>query len=456
MPSVHEPVLIVEDERAQREAMMDHLRRAGHPVEGVATGRDALEALARRPFAAVITDLRLPDLSGLEVIRRAHELDEELGLMLVTAYATVDSAVEALRLGAHDYLLKPLMLDEVETRLANLLRTRDLLRDNARLRQALGVQRDDAELVADSPAMRDVVAWIRRAAAVRANLLITGETGAGKEVVARAVHRLGPTAAQPFQAINVASIPDSVLESELFGHEKGAFTGADRRREGLLRAAGDGTVLLDEVAELSPALQAKLLRALEDHQVRPVGSDVSVPFQARLIAATNRDLQAFIADGRFREDLFFRLNVMAIHVPPLRERREDLPRLVRDLVTRHAHRMGLAVPVIAADVLRALASHPWRGNVRELSNLMERALIQADDGRIDLTHLPAEVQASTGQGLSLADATARFERAHIRLALELCDGNRERTAKELGVSPATLYRKLNELGVRDSESRDTR
>ncbi len=449
MPAVHEPVLIVEDERAQREALQDHLRRAGHTVEGAATGTEALEALARRPFAALITDLRLPDLSGLEVIRRAHELDEELGLMLVTAYASVDSAVEALRLGAHDYLLKPLMMDEVETRLANLLRTRELLRDNARLRRALRAHRDDTELVADSAAMHDLAAWIRRAAGIRSTLLVTGETGAGKEVVARAVHRLGPWAAQPFQAINVASIPESVLESELFGHEKGAFTGADRRREGLLRAAGEGTVLLDEVGELSTALQAKLLRVLEEHHVRPVGADASVPFQARLIAATNRDLRALIQEGRFREDLYFRLNVMTLHVPPLRDRRDDIPRLVHDLVLRHSRRMGVAPPVVAAEAVRALTQHTWRGNVRELSNVLERALIQADDGRIELPHLPPDVQAAGEQGLSLVEATDRFERAHIRLTLQLCEGNRERTAKELGVSPATLYRKLNDFGVRE-------
>jgi len=444
-----EPILVVEDERAQREALIEYLLRAGYAVEGVATGTDALIALAHRPFAALVTDLRLPDLTGLEVLRRARELDEEMGLMLVTAYATVDSAVEALRVGAHDYLLKPVMLDELESRLQKLLAWRDLVRDNAHLRRALQAGRGPSDLVTTSAPMREVSAWVRRAAASKTTVLITGETGVGKEVVARAIHAQGPTRAHPFQAINVASIPENVLESELFGHERGAFTGADKRREGLLRAAGQGTVLLDEVGELSPGLQAKLLRTLETHEVRPVGSDVSMPFQARVLAATNRDLRALIAEGRFREDLFYRLNVVTIHVPPLRERPDDIPTLVHDLLARHARNMALPLPVVSAEAMRALTRHAWRGNVRELSNVLERTLIVADDGRLEPEHLPPEVQAAVAPSLDLSQAVDRFERAHIRLALKVCEGNRERTAKELGISPATLYRKLNELGVRD-------
>ena len=255
-------ILVVEDERAQRDALAQYLGRLGHPVTAVATGEEAVGLLQGGSYAILITDLRLPGMSGLDVVRRAHELDEELGVLLMTAYASVESAVEALRVGAHDYLLKPLIFEEVARKVRGLIEQRELKRENARLRRAVQ-QRRRVELVADSPAMREVLDWVRRAAASRSLVLITGETGTGKEVVARLVHELGPDRDQPFLAVNLAAVPEGMVESELFGHERGAFTGAERRREGILRAAGSGSVFLDQIAEMSPAVQAKLLRALE-------------------------------------------------------------------------------------------------------------------------------------------------------------------------------------------------
>jgi len=443
-------ILIVEDERAQRDALAQYLGRLGHPVTALATGEEAVGLLARGSHAILITDLRLPGMSGLDVVRRAHELDDELGVLLMTAYASVESAVEALRVGAHDYLLKPLILEEVARKVRGLLEQRELKRENARLRRA--VQQRRVEPVADSPAMREVLDWARRAAASRSLVLISGETGTGKEVVARLIHDLGPDRDQPFLAVNLAAVPEGMVESELFGHERGAFTGADRRREGILRAAGSGSVFLDEIAEMSQAVQAKLLRALEAREVQPLGSDSVVPFEARILVATHRDLPALVRDGRFREDLFYRLNVLPIHLPPLRERPEDIPGLVQELLERHAGRTGTASPEVTPEAMRALCQHPWRGNVRELSNVLERALILAGDGRIGLEQLPSDVREVAPAPLALQEAVDRSERAHIAMVLRLCDGSRERAASELGISPATLYRRLERLGLKGAGS----
>ena len=450
MSAAGDRVLVVEDERAQREALAQYLGRAGYAVTAVASGEEAAERLAGEPFAVLLTDLRLPGVDGLAVVRRARERDEETGVLLMTAFASVESAIEALRIGAHDYLLKPLILEEVARKVGRLIEHRALVRENARLRRALQAAAGPLDFVAASPAMKEVAEWVRRAAASRATVLVTGETGTGKEVVARAIHQRGPDREQPFLAVNVAALPEGTVESELFGHEKGAFTGADRRREGLLRAGGSGTVFLDEVAELPTATQAKLLRALESHEVQPLGSDATTTFEARIVAATNRDLAAAAREGRFREDLYYRLNVLHIRLPPLRERPEDIPGLVNALLTRHAARSGTSAPSVTPDALKAICLHSWRGNVRELANVLERALILADEGRIDIDQLPDDVREAGAPRLSLPDAVDRFERSHIALVLRLCEGNREQAAEELGISPATLYRRLERLGLKGS------
>ena len=437
-------LIVVEDERAQRDVIARALSRRGHVVDAAASGEEALDLLSRGSYSLLVTDLRLPGIDGLALIRRAHELDDEIGLLLTTAYASVESAVEALRLGAHDYLLKPLILEELVTKAENLLSQRELARENARLRRMLQAREGGDEIVAVSPAMREVVAWVKRAAASRATVLITGESGTGKEVVARAIHRQGQVPDEPFLAVSLAAVPEGLVESELFGHERGAFTGAERRREGILRAASRGTVFLDEVAELPPSVQAKLLRAMEAREVQPLGSDRPVPFEARLLAATHRDLAAMVAAGRFREDLYYRLNVVAIHVPPLRERPEDVPALVGQLLARK----GAPAASVTREALVTLCQHPWRGNVRELANVLERALILAEDGRIEVEHLPLDIRGSAGPGLGLEEAVARFERSHLSLVLRLCDGSRERAAEALGISAATLYRKLERLGLK--------
>lgn len=375
-----------------------------------------------------------------------------MGVLLVTAWASVDSAVEALRLGAHDYLLKPLIFEEVGRKVAGLIEHRELVRENARLRRLLQERAPSSEVVAESPAMREALEWARRAAGSRSTVLLTGESGTGKEVLARAIHAMGPWSEEPFLAVNVSAVPEALAESELFGHERGAFTGAERRREGILRAAGGGTVFLDEIGELPPTIQAKLLRALESREVQPLGSDRPLRFEARILTGTNRDLTSLVADGRFREDLYYRLNVVRIEVPPLRERPEDVPPLIRHLLRRHALTAGVPVPSVTPEAMRALSQNPWRGNVRELSNVVERALILADDGRVDLPQLPIDVREAVGLHLDLAEAIDRFERSYIALALQLCGGSREKAAEELGISPATLYRRLERFGLKGKDA----
>ncbi|MEQ8762865.1 MAG: sigma-54 dependent transcriptional regulator [Planctomycetota bacterium] len=444
-------ILVVEDERAQRMAIATYLQKTGYEVVAVETAEEALERLSHISFSVLLTDLRLPGIDGLTLIRRARDLDDDLGVLLTTAYASIDSAVEALRCGAHDYLLKPLILEEIGRKIDGLLQQRELLRENARLRRALNERQPGEELVSGSRAMKGILDWVQRAAAAQSTVLVTGETGTGKEVVARAIHRLSQHADEPFLAINLAALPEAMAESELFGHEKGAFTGAERRRDGVLRTAGRGTVFLDEIAELPLPGQAKLLRALEAREVQPLGEDRAVPFEARIIVATHRDLEERVREGEFREDLYYRFNVIRIHVPPLRERLEDIPALAHHLLKRHAARSGTAIPQVAADAMRALCTNRWRGNVRELSNVLERAMILADDGRIDLEQLPPDIRGEVGPTLNLTEAVAGFERGHIAMVLRLCDGNRERAAAELGISPATLYRRLEKLALKSSE-----
>ena len=441
-------LLIVEDEPRQRDALVKFLHRRGYEVEAFEAGEPALEALRERHFAILLTDLRLPGVDGIEVVRRAKQIDERIGALITTAYASVDTAVEALRVGAHDYLLKPLFFEELERKISHLLEHRDLERQNAQLRAMVATSTLGNEVIGISDGMAEVRDWIGRAAPTTATVLITGETGTGKEVVAHAIHALGPNAEHPMLAINVAALPRDTVESELFGHVRGAYTGADHARDGILRAAGSGTVFLDEIGDLDPEIQAKLLRALEARQVMPLGSDRAIPFEARILAATHRNLAQRVADGRFREDLFYRLNVLEVPIPPLRDRPEDVPPLTDHLLAKLARRNGVAAPRITPAAMRMLCRYRWPGNVRELANVLERGAILAAGGELDRDHLPADVRGEAGDDLSLAPAVARFERDHIALVLRMCDGHRDRAARELGLSPATLYRRLEKLDLK--------
>ncbi len=451
-------ILVVEDEQRQRDTLVRHLTRDGFDVVDAASGEAAFEELGKRTFQGLVTDLRLPGASGIDVVRRAHEYDEQLPAIVMTAFASVDTAVDALRAGAHDYILKPLFFEELSRKLRRGIEHRELMRENTRLRSALREVGDGApSFVGDTPAAHRVVDWIKRASKIDSIVLITGETGTGKEIIARSIHEHGPHAKEPMLTVNVAALPENMVESELFGHEKGAFTGAQRQRDGILRAAGRGTVFLDEIGELPLDLQAKLLRALEAREVLPIGSDRPVSFEARIVCATHRDLRKLIADDKFREDLYYRLNVVQIDSPPLRERRDDIPGLAKHIIGKLAGRRGVEAPVIEPDAIRALCAYRWPGNVRELSNVLERAMIFADDGVIEASHLPVEIDGTdSSPSLELRDAVADFERRHIAKVLRQCDGNREQAASKLGLSPATLYRRLDRLDLKGDKAEGVR
>jgi DNA-binding NtrC family response regulator len=444
-------LLIVEDERALRESLSRYLAGRGYEVQAVADGKEAVELMQRRSFGILLSDIRLPGMDGISLLRTVRELSPETKVLLMTAFASVETAVQSLREGAFDYLLKPLILEDLAAKVDHVRRFAELARECTRLRQELARHRDDETMIGSSRAMQEVLRLIDKVSVSPSNVLVTGESGTGKELVARAIHRRGPSAGGPFIAVNVAAVPRDLVESHLFGHEKGAFTGAERRRDGVLRAATGGCAFLDEIGEMPLDLQAKLLRAIEEKEVFPVGGDSPVRVSARIIAATHRDLARMVEEGTFRQDLYYRLNVVRIHVPALRERSEDIPALVSHFVARHAREQGRPPPPVSEEAMGILMAHEWRGNIRELSNVVERALLLGDAAEIGVNDLPADLLGrQPAATISLKEATDDFERRHIARVLHQVGGNRQRAAQLLGVSEATLYRKLDLHGLKGS------
>ncbi|MBX3269323.1 MAG: sigma-54-dependent Fis family transcriptional regulator [Sandaracinaceae bacterium] len=446
-----ERILVVEDEATLRSNLDKYLAKLGHTVTSVGDGTEAIARLGAGTFDVVVTDLCMPGADGLAVLDHARAVQPDAVVLLMTAFGTLSSAVEALRRGAHDYLLKPISLAAVGTKVQRIAEYRALGRENARLR---GLLRDEAapaaQLRLESRAMRELGELLQKVAPGQSSVCIHGESGVGKELVARAIHDLSRRADAPFVPVNVSAIPETLVESTLFGHVRGAFTGADRARDGLFCAADSGTLFLDEIGELPLPAQAKLLRAVETKQVRPVGSDRDVTVDVRIVCATHRDLDAMVRERTFREDLLYRLRVVRIDVPPLRERPEDVPALVSRFLTKQAREQKKRVFTVAPDAMRRLLEYGWPGNVRELSNVIERAVLLAEPEAIRLEDLPPEIRgAELEVGEARLDrALASFERRHVAAVLAGCDGNREAAAKRLGVSPATLYRKLERLGLK--------
>jgi len=438
-------ILVVDDEPAIREQLEESLREAGYETQGAADGAEAAALALQRSFDLCLSDIRMPSMGGIDLLGRLVETSPETMFILMTAFGGLDSAIEALRLGAVDYLIKPFQHDELIAKVRRLAEHRRLVLENRNLRRTVdaGAPRG---MIGDSPAMQAVLETVDRVASLPSNVLITGESGTGKDLVARAIHERGSRARAPFVPINCAAIPDALLESELFGHVRGAFTGAVDNKEGLLKTAGEGTIFLDELGDMPLAIQAKLLRAIESREIQPVGSTRRVQIQARILAATNRDLRADARAGRFREDLYYRLAVVEIHVPPLRERREDIPLLANHFVQKYARELSRDVRGIEREALRRLAGHDWRGNVRELSNAIERAVIFAGEDQIVAADLPDPIRAATPldpeYSPDLREATAEFERAHILRVIELCGGNKRKAARMLGLGVTSLYRKL--------------
>ena len=454
-------ILVVDDEENMVHFLTKLLRAEGFEVEGVRTGEAALDRLRAGPFELVLTDLKLPDTDGIEILKAARELHPEAVVILITAYGTIESAIEAMRAGAYDYVTKPFRASEILQVVEKALERVHLRREVTQLRQAVAERFGFASLVGKSAKMQEVYTQIEKVAAARGAVLIQGESGTGKELVAKAIHFNSPRKSGPFVVIDCAAIPESLQESELFGHERGAFTGAIATKKGLFEEAHGGTLFLDEVSELAPGLQAKLLRALQDGEIRRVGGTKTLHVDARVIAATNRDLAAEVREGAFREDLFYRLNVFPIFLPPLRERREDLPLLVDHFLDRLGQESGTPPKRLSPEALRAMMAYPWPGNVRELEHALERAALLSEGETMTARDVPAEILAPKDELTVMIppDSAAGFKETMARLirdaevrlirrALAQSGGNRTEAARLLGISRRALLYKLNEYNLR--------
>jgi len=463
-------ILVADDEHNLRKVLGAILRRQGHRVIAVGDGAEAWKALADNEVHTLITDLRMPKMDGMELLQRAVPTYPDMPVIMLTAHGSVDSAVAAVKLGAFDYLEKPFEQKQIKQIIAKALRTNELRRREVRLPGS-----DEATgrygLVGKSPAMQEVYNVIERVARTPSTVLVTGESGTGKELIARALHQQSPRAEAPLIKVNCAAIPDTLIESELFGYEKGAFTGAARSKPGRFQLADSGTLFLDEIGEIPSEMQVKLLRALQEGEFERVGGIKTMSVDVRLVAATNRDLQQEIERGGFREDLYYRLNVVPIPVPPLRDRASDIPALVDHILDKFRERLGKEVSGVAPGAMKALMAYTWPGNVRELENMLERSVLFCDGETIALADLPDDVTGGQCPGhtaggsapVSAAQAadpdaslkevvkaeTSRVERQMILAALEETNGNVTHAAKRLKISRKSLQTKMKELGLRD-------
>jgi two-component system, NtrC family, response regulator len=452
-------VLICEDDATQRGIIEDILRLAGHEVASVPGGDDALEALRTRDFDLLLTDLRMPEMSGVELLRQAKRLRPELEVVVMTAYATVETAVTAMKEGAVDYLAKPFDKDELLVVVGKALTQGTLRRENVQLRALVSEESALGNIIGHSPSMQRMYDVVHRAVPVISTVLIQGESGTGKELVARHIHFAGPRQKKPFIVVNCAALPDNLVESELFGHEKGAFTGADTSRAGKFEVADGGTIFLDEIGDMNPDSQAKLLRVLQDGIVERIGASQPREVDVRIIAATNRNLRELVDDSQFREDLYYRLEVLPLRLPPLRERIEDLPLLVDHFREKLSRKLSRPAPRLSADAIEAMRRYRWPGNVRELENSLEQLFILSDAHVVGVDALPEKLRepmpqsgefALPPQGLVLED----LEQDLIRQALARSGGRIKEAADLLGLSYKTLQYRLKKHDIDRSEPTD--
>ena len=449
-------LLVVDDDEASRSVVAEALQAEGYEVAIARGGTEALALARDQVFDLVISDIRMPDLDGLQLLRGLQEEAPDVRVILMTAFGTVEAALAAIKAGAYDYVSKPLHLDELLLTVRRAMEQRHLVRENQRFRDALQERYRLGNIVGVSRPMLEVFKLVARVAPTRSTVLLTGESGTGKEVVARALHYNGPRASGPFVTIDCAGLAESLLESELFGHVRGAFTGAIAARRGLFEIGDGGTVFLDEVGDIGPNTQAKLLRVLELQEVKPVGGNESVRIDVRLIAATNKDLRAAVQEGRFREDLFYRLNVVSIHLPPLRERPEDIPALARHFLQKYVGSSAKAIGGIAPETMALLETYPWPGNARELENAIERAIAVSRHPVLLPEDLPHHVVGGTsgaGTGAPLSDGLLSLDELtgrHLRRVLAVTGNNKKRAAEILGIDRRTLYRMLERYRLADS------
>jgi two-component system response regulator PilR (NtrC family) len=450
MPSA-KTILIAEDEQVLRASLAKLLAGEGYEVLEAENGRQAHEIALKRPVDLVLSDVRMPEMDGLALLAHLKQLAPQTPVVMLTAYGTVDSAVSAMQAGAWDYLLKPVKFDDLLLKINRALEFKDISRDRQVMSDQLAESSSFQNIVSDSPAMKSLFEQVRKLSTVKSSVLIMGESGTGKELFARAIHYNGITRSKPFIAVNCGAIPEALIESELFGHRKGSFTGAVRDKVGYFEAANGGTMFLDEISTLPKNVQSSLLRVLEERVVTPVGDTKARPIDVRVIAASNQDLEKMVKEGEFREDLLYRLNVVKMLLPPLRQRTSDIPLLVHHFLAKYTAEMNKKIEGVTNGAMRALITHEWRGNVRELENVIERAVIFAEGGQISISDLPFETAARDDDvGEDLKEALRQFERQHIIHCLRRHNNDKTETARHLGIGVSSLYRKMDELAISKS------
>ncbi len=455
-------VLVVDDELSMRELLELFFLREGHTCDTAKDGAEGVRRLHEQEYDLVITDLRMPKTHGMVVLEQCRDLYPETPVIVMTAFASTETAIQAMKTGAYDYFTKPFQLDAVKAVIDKALERRKLVQENRRLRAELDGRHRHGGMIGRSQRMHDVFELVNRVAKTRTNVLVLGESGTGKELVARAVHDGSERAGKPFLAINCAAIPENLLESELFGHKKGAFTGAMADKEGMFKAAHGGTLLLDEIGELPLAMQVKLLRVLQERKVKAVGDLHEHPVDVRVVAATNRNLEAEVRSGNFREDLYYRLNVISIELPPLRERPSDIPLLALHFLRKYAAEFDKDIEEIEPEAVQALLRYPFSGNVRELENIIERAVALEEGGSINVRSLPSQVWRSPtsqplptasmelpAEGIDLEGAVDDLERKLIEKALDRTSGRKKEAARLLGISFRSLRYRLDKLNMKD-------
>jgi len=446
-------ILVVDDEEIIRDSLFYILDKEGYQVEKAENGKIAYENILADHFDLVITDIEMPLMKGTELLEKIKTISFQTSVIIITAFGSLDTAISALRNGASDYILKPVEFDELLIKVQRLFEVKDLLSENKILREEIHRKYDFENIVGKSASIKKIYEMIEAVAETDSTVLISGNSGTGKELVARALHYKSHRKNKPFIAVNCGAISENLIESELFGHKKGAFTGAISDKEGYMKAANGGTLFLDEISEMPPQLQVKLLRAIQEKEYTPVGTTVSLPVNARFITTTNRNLEEEVKAGRFREDLYYRINVVDIHLPSLKEREEDIPLLADHFLDKYRKELNKNIKGIDNEAMRAILNHEWKGEVRELENIIERAVIFCKGDMITIQELPASFKPKADEydfsfNGSLDESVRKFERDFILRALENNENNKEKTADALKVGLSTLYRKLKELDIK--------
>ena len=441
-------ILIVEDEETLRESVRRIFIKDGFAVDGAESAEKGLALFEANAYDVVISDIILPGMDGIELLTKVREQAPDQIVIVVTAYGSLDTSVKALRAGAYDYIMKPIIHDEIKLIVRNALRQKSLQNENILLKRELGGAYDFSSIIGESPAIKAVLDEVRKVADTKSSILLLGETGTGKELFARVIHHNSSRREKPFVPINCSAIPENLLETELFGHVRGAFTGAVATKKGILEEAEGGTVFLDEIGDMNLGLQAKLLRVIEDQVIRPVGSTKGAKVDIRIITATNKDLKAAVRDGAFREDLYYRINVISLHIPPLRDRRDDIGLLVQHYLDRYAQDLGKQVKDVSPGAMEVLLNYEWPGNVRELQNVIERAILISDDGLIRPEHLPGGVKAEASFPQCCFDRKLSIEEYTKALILRYqAESSEQQLADMLGITRKSLWEKRKKWGL---------